>query len=184
MGNGLINTFSESFHLRQHIANKALIASTSKGTITIGNNVVFSASSTVLSGSTIGDNVLIAAGAIVSGEFGSNQIIGGVPAKSIRSINSPDIEWWDLAEECIPEYIETKKVRNFKYNKSKNLKLVFEGQQNKEGKIGALDLVGLMVKEKFISIAEFSQHHLAYFSSANSEDPYITISDEVFDDLL
>ena len=180
----LVNTFSESFHLRHHIADKALIAPTSKGPITIGNNVVLSAGSIVLSGSNIGDNVLVAAGALVNGEFGSNQVIGGVPAKTIRSINAPEIAWWDLAEECIPEYIQTKKVIDPKPNKSKNLRLVFEGQQNKEGKIGKLDLSGLMLKEKFIPLSEMSQHHLAYFSDSNTDDDYMTISDEVFDDLL
>lgn len=184
VGNSLVNTFSESFHIRNHIADKALIAPTSKGPIIIGNNVVLSAGSIVLSGTTIGDNVLVAAGALVNDQFCSNQVIGGVPAKKIRSINAPEIAWWNLAEECIPEYIQTKKVIDPKPNKSKNLRLIFEGRQNKEGKIGTLDLSGVMVKEKFISLSEMSQHHLAYFSDSNTDHDYMTISDEVFNDLL
>jgi acetyltransferase-like isoleucine patch superfamily enzyme len=184
VSNSLVNTFSESFHLRHHIADKTMIAPASKGPITIGNNVVLSASAIVLSGSNIGDNVLVAAGALVNGDFSSNQVIGGVPAKAIRSINAPEIAWWDLAEECIPEYIQTKNVMDPKPNKSKNLRLVFEGQQNKEGKIGKLDLSGLIIKENFIPLSEMSQHHLAYFSDSNKDDDYMTISDEVFNDLL
>lgn len=180
----LLNTFSDSFHLREHVKDKVFISPLTKGPITIGNNVVLSAGSIVLSGSIIGDNVLVAAGALVNGTFESNQVIGGVPAKTLRSLKCPEIDWWNLAEECIPEYIQTKKVHKVLPNKTKDIRLVFEGKQNKEGKVGALDLSGLMLKERFIPIAEFSQHHLAYFSSANSEDPYITISDEVFDDLL
>jgi len=46
----------------------------------IGNNVI------ILKNSEIGDNSIVAAGAVVSGKFPANVIIGGVPAKIIRNL--------------------------------------------------------------------------------------------------
>jgi maltose O-acetyltransferase len=54
--------------------------------ISIGNNVWIGARVIILSGVTIGDNVVIAAGAVVSKSFGSNCVIGGVPARIIKEI--------------------------------------------------------------------------------------------------
>ena len=47
----------------------------------IGNNV------TILKNSHIGKNTIVAAGAIVSGNFPENVIIGGIPAKIIKQID-------------------------------------------------------------------------------------------------
>ena len=46
----------------------------------VGNNVI------ILKNSSIGDNTVIAAGAVVSGTFPANVIIGGIPAKVIRAL--------------------------------------------------------------------------------------------------
>ena len=54
--------------------------------IIIGNNVWIGASVTVVPGVTIGDNAIIAAGAVVTKDVEANTIVGGVPAKVIRSI--------------------------------------------------------------------------------------------------
>ena len=53
----------------------------------IGNNVFIGARSIILMNAKIGDNVIIGAGSIVSGEFGSNVVIGGNPAKVICSLD-------------------------------------------------------------------------------------------------
>ena len=47
----------------------------------IGNNVM------ILKNSEIGKNSIVAAGAVVSGVFPPNVIIGGVPAKVIKEID-------------------------------------------------------------------------------------------------
>lgn len=54
--------------------------------IVIGNNVWFGNGCKVLRGSRIGDNSIIAAGAVVKGQFGSNVVIGGVPARVLKEI--------------------------------------------------------------------------------------------------
>lgn len=57
------------------------------GKITIGNNVFIGINSVILPDTIIGDNSIIAAGSVVQGEFESNSIIAGIPAKVISTIN-------------------------------------------------------------------------------------------------
>lgn len=54
--------------------------------ICIGNNVWVGASATILPGITIGDNAIIAAGAVVTKDVPANTIIAGVPGKVIRTL--------------------------------------------------------------------------------------------------
>ena len=56
----------------------------SKG-VTIGNDVWIGACVTILDGVTIGDHAIIAAGAVVTKDVQSFSIVGGVPARPIRS---------------------------------------------------------------------------------------------------
>lgn len=58
----------------------------SKGGVKIGNNCWIGAKVTILDGTVIGDNCIVAAGAVVSGVFPDNVIIGGIPAKIIKNI--------------------------------------------------------------------------------------------------
>lgn len=54
--------------------------------IHIGNCVWIGAHATILSGVTIGDNAIIAAGAVVNKDVPANAVVGGVPAKIIKYI--------------------------------------------------------------------------------------------------
>jgi acetyltransferase-like isoleucine patch superfamily enzyme len=56
------------------------------GKVILGSNVWIGSNVTILKNTTIGKNTIIATGAVVSGEIPPNVIIGGVPAKIIRSI--------------------------------------------------------------------------------------------------
>lgn len=56
--------------------------------IRIGNNVWIGANATVLPGVAIGDNAVIAAGAVVSKDVAKNTVVGGVPAKLLRYIDA------------------------------------------------------------------------------------------------
>jgi acetyltransferase-like isoleucine patch superfamily enzyme len=79
-----------SFHSENHnFSDSSLLIRdqgvTSKG-IKIGNNVWIGAKATFLDGSIIGNNCVVAAGAVVNGIFPNNVIIGGVPAKILKEI--------------------------------------------------------------------------------------------------
>lgn len=56
------------------------------GIVIIGKNVWIGNNVTILKNSEIGDNTIVATGAVVSGKFPKNSIIGGVPAKLIKHI--------------------------------------------------------------------------------------------------
>ena len=58
----------------------------SKGEIVIGNNVWIGDKATILGGVHIGDNVIIAANAVVTKDFPSNCMVAGVPAKIIKRL--------------------------------------------------------------------------------------------------
>lgn len=54
--------------------------------ITIGDNCWIGGNVTIIGGVTLGDNVVVAAGATVTKSFGDNVVIGGVPARVLREI--------------------------------------------------------------------------------------------------
>lgn len=60
---------------------------TRKGII-IGKNCWIGSKVTILDGVTIGNNCVIAAGAVVTKSFGDGCIIGGVPARVLRSVHA------------------------------------------------------------------------------------------------
>ncbi len=54
--------------------------------ITIGNDVWIGGNVTIIGGVRIGNNVIVGAGAVVTNDVPDNIVIGGVPAKTIRSL--------------------------------------------------------------------------------------------------
>lgn len=54
--------------------------------IVLGRNVWVGSNATILQGVTIGDNAVVAAGAVVTKDVAANTIVGGVPAKFIKNI--------------------------------------------------------------------------------------------------
>ena len=59
--------------------------------VRIGNDVWIGGNVTILPGVTIGNNVVIAAGAVVTKDVPDNVLIGGVPAKVLKTIEN-DVE--------------------------------------------------------------------------------------------
>lgn len=56
--------------------------------VRIGNDVWIGAGCTILPGVTIGNNVIVAAGAVVTKDVPDNCVVGGLPAKVIKEIES------------------------------------------------------------------------------------------------
>lgn len=59
----------------------------SKGEVVIGNNVWIGDKATILAGVHIGDNVIVAANAVVTKDTPCNCVVAGVPARIIKSLN-------------------------------------------------------------------------------------------------
>lgn len=62
------------------------------GQIHIKKNAWIGANATVTQGVTIGENCVVAAGAVVTKDVPDNSVVGGIPAKIIKTINTERIE--------------------------------------------------------------------------------------------
>ena len=90
IGNDVIMGSFVSFHSENHNFQDSskLIREqgvNSKGII-LGNNIWVGAKVTFLDGCEVGDNSVVAAGAVVNGIFPAHSVLGGVPAKVIKVI--------------------------------------------------------------------------------------------------
>ncbi|KAA0118498.1 capsule biosynthesis protein CapG [Mycolicibacterium sp. P9-22] len=54
--------------------------------IHVGDNVYFGYGCLVMPGATIGNNVVVGAGSVVAGTIPDNSVVGGVPARVIKSV--------------------------------------------------------------------------------------------------
>ena len=59
--------------------------------VVIKRNVWIGANATLLPGVTVGENAIVAAGAVVTKDVPANTIVGGVPAKFIRKIENEEV---------------------------------------------------------------------------------------------
>ena len=82
----------------------------SKGDIIIGNDVWIGAKSIILSGLTIGDGAVVAAGSVVSSDVKPYAIVAGNPAKEVKKRFSEEIvnkllkvKWWNFPDEKVNE---------------------------------------------------------------------------------
>lgn len=55
------------------------------GNVIIGNNVTIGANSFIKENITIGDNVVIGANTVITKDIPSNCVVGGVPAKILKT---------------------------------------------------------------------------------------------------
>ena len=73
-----------------HVQDPAQRASMEHAPIHIGKRVWLGANVTFLAGVRIGDNAIVAAGAVVTKNVPANTIVGGVPAKVIKMIETKE----------------------------------------------------------------------------------------------
>lgn len=80
-----VNIYDSDFHEINPL--RRLNGEPKKEQVIIEDNVWINNNVSILKGSVIGKNSIVACGAVVCGKFPENVIIGGVPAKIIREIN-------------------------------------------------------------------------------------------------
>ncbi|WP_203624022.1 MULTISPECIES: sugar O-acetyltransferase [unclassified Lacticaseibacillus] len=68
--------------------------------ITIGDNVWFGGECTVLPGVTIGSNVVIGAGAVVTKDVPDSVVVVGNPARVMRPITDADAQFWQAKQQA------------------------------------------------------------------------------------
>ncbi|WP_211753193.1 CatB-related O-acetyltransferase [Nocardioides lianchengensis] len=85
----------------------------SKGDIVVGNDVWIGRHARVMSGVTIGDGAVVAAGAVVTGDVAPYSVVGGVRAKHLKYRIEPDlipamlrIAWWEWPDDVIRERVD------------------------------------------------------------------------------
>jgi len=176
----LINTFGESPLIRADNQFQSL----TKGRIEIGNNVIGSSDSLILSGSIIGDNTLIAANSLAIGRYEENSVIGGNPAKVIGKLNSYSLPWWNMDIESISKFFQDKKLSSFNENHLKNFSICFSAVNLVQGKVADIKFEGLRSNGVFIPKEKIRDKHLNYLNQQPSTSGDILVSDEIFDDLI
>ena len=71
-----------------HDLDPAKRAATIPQRVSLGQGVWIGANATILPGVTIGDGAVVAAGAVVAKDVAPRTVVGGVPAKKIKDINT------------------------------------------------------------------------------------------------
>jgi acetyltransferase-like isoleucine patch superfamily enzyme len=178
----LINTFQDCAFLASKIENKSSIDPTSKGLISIGNSVVLSANSIILSGSKIDNNSIVGASSLISGVYEENSVIAGNPAKLISKINPPNVLWWNYSLDSILSYFNG----NFKpsNNHLSDFYICFDATVDPFGLIVNLNMTGIKNKDTAVQMTELSKPILNYFLQLKSSAEYIEINDQIFNEYL
>lgn len=88
IGDGTLIGHGCTFATLNHSEDPSRRGDITPAPIVIGRNVWFGANVTVVPGVTIGDGSIIAAGAVVTKDVPAGVVVGGVPAKILRPVNS------------------------------------------------------------------------------------------------
>lgn len=97
-----------------------------KGDIVVGNDVWIGYEAVVLSGVTIGDGAIIGSRALVTKDVPPYTIVGGVPARPIKTRFSDDtisalleLKWWDWPRDRIAQNIDAIQTGSLKLGNSR-----------------------------------------------------------------
>lgn len=87
LGDGCLIGHNVVFATLNHDLNPHRRAFMMPAPIVLGKNVWIGSNSTILQGVTIGDGAVVAAGAVVTKDVPANAVVGGIPAKYLRSVD-------------------------------------------------------------------------------------------------
>lgn len=87
LGDGCLIGHNVVFATLNHDLNPHRRAFMMPAPIVLGKNVWIGSNSTILQGVTIGNGAVVAAGAVVTKDVPANVVVGGVPAKYLRSVD-------------------------------------------------------------------------------------------------
>ena len=88
IGDGALIGMNVTIATLNHGFSKETRNTTYSSPVVIGNNVWIGSNVTIIPGVTIGDNSVIAAGAVVTKDVPKNVVVAGVPAKKIKDIDN------------------------------------------------------------------------------------------------
>lgn len=152
-----------------------------KGPLIVGANCVFSFGSIVLSGATIGENSLIAAGSVVNGKYQPNSIIAGVPGRKIKDrFDTPPNSFWRLNDESICKYFShnlNEIIDDMYYQDHDNYFVLF-GNPDDSGKLGTLEWRGVESNGNFIETSGLAIEFKDYMKQTSNAT--IIVHDELF----
>lgn len=90
IGDDVLGGSYVSFHSQDHVFSDPHILIANQGVtergIIIGDNCWIGAKATFLDGAKVGSHSVVAAGSVVKGDFPDHSLIGGVPARLLRSL--------------------------------------------------------------------------------------------------
>jgi acetyltransferase-like isoleucine patch superfamily enzyme len=78
----------------------------------IGSDVWIGCNAVILSGIAVGNGAIVAAGAVVTRDVGSFEVVAGVPARRVRDRVPPDtaarlerVAWWDWPDDVLRQHL-------------------------------------------------------------------------------
>lgn len=86
IGNGSLIGMNVAIATLNHGLLLETRGTTTPAPVALGENVWIGSNATILPGVTIGDNSVIAAGAVVTKDVPANTVVAGVPAKAVKKI--------------------------------------------------------------------------------------------------
>jgi hypothetical protein len=152
----------------------------SKGPMTIGANSVFSFGSIILSGTNLGANSLIAAGAVLTGKYPSNSVIAGVPGRKIKARFKDPPNFWQLTDGYICKLLtgELREVQTHMHYKDHDKYFIFYSNPDEIGRLGTLEWRGIEYSGNHINLPDIPVAIKNYMNQLSEET--ITIDDELF----
>jgi maltose O-acetyltransferase len=89
------NNFLCSSHVVMNSGTHDILSRQPRPTrICIGNDVWVGTRATIIGDTNIGNCCVVAAGAVVKGDFPANSLLAGVPAKVVRMLEPPSADFW------------------------------------------------------------------------------------------